>query len=372
MYNIEKLTLPLLGLIILCGCHHEQKRTSIPPLTIESTQATTVMAQDRVWFATSTKPLYEVTIEPRINGYLASINYESGKPVKRGDLIFTIDPEQLNTSLYAAEAAVESARASLIEANNNYQRAIPLARINAISQTSLDSYTANYAAAKADLRSAEQTLRSAQLNSSYATISAPIDGIIAYSISNRGDYVGPGTEFSTLTTITNTDTLRVELALPTTTYFRYINNSESYDNSDLLSDITLLLPDSSAYPHKAIYDYTEQSASSGSSQIVIVAKIPNPDAMLKANIFARLHANIGSESERIMIPQIAVTQQQGVNSVWVIKPDSTVTYRRISLGNTYGNSWHVTAGLSSGEMVATTGLLKLHEGTKVIPQTSKK
>lgn len=372
MRKIKTLTLFLLLSTLLFGCHKTAKKGALPPLRVECAEATSAIACDQIWFATSTKPLYEVTIEPRINGYLSSINFESGKPVRRGDLIFRIDPEQLNTSLYAAEATLASAQANLIEARNNYLRAVPLARINAISQTSLDSYTANHIAAEADLKSAEQTLRNAQLNSSYATITSPIDGIIADTPSNEGDYVGPGTEFTTLTTITNIDTLRVELAIPTSTYYRYIDNTESYDNSQLLSSIRLILPDSTEYPHPAIYDYTAQSASSGSSQIIIVAKLPNPNSMLKSNIFARLRANIGSESERILIPQRAITQLQGINSVWIIQPDSSVTYRRVELGNTYGDRWHIKSGIKEGEMVATTALLKLHEGAKVIPTTNNK
>ncbi len=357
---------------ILPACDkHSSKRSVMPPLQIEVAEARAQQLKDQIYFATSTSAIHSAVIEPRISGYLRSIDYISGMPVKAGEVIFTIDPTQINTELLAAEAALESSRALLTEAYNNYQRAIPLAKIDAISQSSLDEYTATYKAAKAGVRSAEQTLRNAELNSSYTTITAPIDGVVANTSASQGDFVGVGTQFTTLTTITDIDTISVYLAIPTSKYLKYIADGESFDNSTLLSDIELILPDSSIFPHKGIYDYTEQSASSGSSSIVIVANIPNPNLTLKSGIFARLRANIGEYQERVMVPQRAVTQMQGVNSVWVITPDSTASYREIKLGNTFGEQWQVTSGLKSGERVATTGQIKLHEGMKIAPKEIK-
>ncbi|MFI3304402.1 MAG: efflux RND transporter periplasmic adaptor subunit [Rikenellaceae bacterium] len=366
--SILLLLLPIVGAM---SCNKQPKSGEMPPLKVEAARATTRSVSEQIWFATSTEPIRSITIEPRINGYLNSINYNSGAPVKRGEVIFTIDPTQIETDLYAAEASLESARASLIEATNNYQRAIPLAQMDAISQTALDQYTATYKAAIASVKSAEQTLRNAQLNVSYATITAPIDGLVADSPASVGDFVGTGTSFATLTTISDIDTLSVNLAIPTSKYLRYTNGKASFNNRDLLSNIELILPDSSIYPLQATYDYTKESASSGSSTVVIVANIPNPNLTLKGGMFARLRANIGEPTERVMIPQRAVTQMQGVSSVWVINPDSTTSFRRITIGNTYGDDWHVESGLMSGEMVATTGQIKIHQGSKVIPITQK-
>ena len=98
---------------------------------------------------------FNAVIQPRVNGYLSSKRYDSGMPVRKGQLLFTIDPVQQSTAMLAAEAELESARAQAIEARNNYERAVPLARINAISQAQLDQYTASYEAAQAAVRSAE-------------------------------------------------------------------------------------------------------------------------------------------------------------------------------------------------------------------------
>ncbi len=365
--NIFRITtLALVVASTLSACNKEGKAKNMPPLSIEVAQVTTRQLKDQIYFATTTSAIRSITIEPRVSGYLRSIDYESGSLVKAGEVIFTIDPTQIDTELLAAEATLESAQASLTEARNNYLRAIPLAKIDAISRSSLDEYTATYKASQASVRSAEQSLRSAELNSSYTTITSPIDGVIADSPANEGDYVGVGTAFSTLTTISDIDSLNLNLAIPTSKYLQYKSRGKVND-SDLLSNIELILPDSSIYPYLGAYNYTQQSASSGSSTIVIVAKFPNPELLLKGGIFARVRANIGEEMERIVIPQRAVTQMQGVNSVWVIASDSTASYREVTLGRTYGDEWQVISGLQSGDRVATTGQIKLHEGMKISP-----
>ncbi len=348
-----------------CGSHKSTKPATMPPLTIESATARSVSMSDKIWFATSTLPQYSVTIEPRVAGYLQSIHFTAGDYVEQGQRLFTIDPSQINTSLYTAQASLESAEAKLIEARNNYERALPLSEINAISQSSLDGYRATYTAAQASVKSARQQLRSAELDLSYTYINAPISGVIAQTPSNEGDYIGVGTKFSTLTTISSIDSLEVYLSIPVSRYLKYTPQGSTPKNQELLSDITLILADSSEYAYKGRYAYTRQDAAAESSTIVIVAKIPNPDELLKPNMFARISADIGAANDRILIPQRAVNQLQGISSVWVIKPDSTVTFRRITVGSTVGSEWQVTSGLMSGERVATSGTLKLHEGAKV-------
>ncbi len=374
MDKIISLCLMILALTTLSGCKKTAQKNSIPPLNVEVARAEARLLSDKIWFTTTTEPHYSVTIEPRVNGYLEEVRYKSGAPIKSGESIFQIEPSLLNTTYYSALATVESARASLVEAENNYKRAIPLAKIDAISRTSLDEYTANYAAAKSNLKSAEESLKSAKLNLSYTTITAPIDGLIAESPASLGDYVGPGTSFATLTTISYVDTLKLALAIPTAKYLKHTNQKASYDNRDLLSDIILILADSSIYKDRATYDYTQKDISSGSSTVVIYAKVPNTEGQLKPNMFTRVCANIGNESEKIMIPQKAVTQMQGISSVWVIGKDSTASYRVVKVGSTYGTDWHIVSGLKAGEMVATSAQLKIHEGERVIPsiKTDKK
>ncbi len=367
MQNNRLIVLALILQLSLAGCSTPKKST-IPPLTITYSVATTQKLSDMIWFSSSTEAISSAIIEPRVNGYLTSINYSDGKPVEANELLYTINPDQLELLYAEAMAAKESAEASLTEARNNFLRAEPMANINAISRSSLDQYRANYIAAEAQLSSAKQSLRNAELNLSYATIKAPIGGIIASSSVSVGDYVGPGTQYTTLTTIEDIDTLQIALAIPTSTYLRHATPSRSYNNEELLSNIEVRLSDSTIYPHLASYAYTQQGVSASNSAIVLVVNVANPDQQLKSGMFVRIKANIGKPHPQIVIPQSAVTQLQGINSVWVIDADSTVHRQSVTLGKSFGNMWSVEAGIKSGQMVATSGQLKLHDGAKVNPQ----
>lgn len=201
-----------LAALLAGGCRGRHATGAQPSLRVEVIEAATDTVPNRMSFVSSVESNFDALIEPRVNGYLVNKYFSSGMPVRKGQLLFTIDPNLLSTTLLSAEASLESARAQEVSARNNYERAVPLARIDAISQTQLDQYTAEYVAAQAAVRSAEQQVRNARLQVGYTRIYAPIDGIIASSNAHTGDYVGVGTQFSVLTTISNIDTVAVDVA----------------------------------------------------------------------------------------------------------------------------------------------------------------
>lgn len=354
--------------ILSTGCRHKKTPPQIPPLPVTVAQARLDSVPNRMSFVGYLASNVDAVIQPRVNGYLMSTHYSNGLPVKRGQLLYTIDPGPLSTTQLSAEAALESARAQAIEARNNYERAVPLASINAISQAQLDQYTAQYKAAESAVRSAEQALRSASLNVGYTKIYSPVNGIIAISSAFPGDFVGPGTQFSVLTTVSNIDTLTVDLSLPMSQYLRYAGERSIYDNEGLVSDIRLTLADDSEYPLPGAYDYTRKNIARQAGTIELVVLFPNPQYTLKPGQFARVHANIGPASQRIVVPQQCVGQVQGVNSVWIVKSDSTAEYRRVILSETFGAMWCIDSGVNEGEWVVAEGQQKLHDGMKVSPE----
>lgn len=347
-------------------CTHHKAETESAPLAIDVARVESKRLPYVKEFIAPISANYSATIQPRIAGFLVRSSFRNGMPVKKGDLIFTLDDAPQRANRLAAEASLSSSKAKAVQARRNYERAIPLARINAISQTQFDQYTAENLAAIASVKSAEQTLRNARLDESYTRIYAPISGIISSSAAVAGDYVGPGTQFSTLTTIQSIDTIGVDLAIPMSEYLAVSGRkSFSYDNATLLSDIRLQVADGSDYNEEGFYQYTRQSVASEMGTIVLVIGFRNPNYELKTGQFARVSATMGADRERIVVPQRAVSQVQNISSVWVIRPDSTAEYRKVELGNTIGEEWVVQSGVEVGEMVATTGLQKLRNGAKV-------
>lgn len=358
----------LLALIsLLSSCKHSPTMPA-PPLVIEAAHvASEKLHQEREFISTITAN-YSATIQPRITGYLTSSSFANGMPVKRGQLLFTLDASEQQANRLYAEANLSSAQAKAAEAKRNYERAIPLARINAISQMQLDQYTAENAAAKAAVKASMQSLNNARLEESYTKIYAPINGIISSSAAHIGDYVGIGTEFSTLTTIQNIDTVAIDLALPMSEYLTLSGrNSLSYENKRLLSNIRLTLADGSEYPLQGFYKYTRQSIAGALGTIVIVVGFPNPQYALKDGQFARVRTRIGVPKQEIIVPQSAVQQEQNITSVWIIRPDSTAQFRKVTTGETYGLYQIINEGVEEGEIIALTGLQKLRNGVKVVP-----
>ena len=356
-------------LLFICGCGKSTvTKKSSNPIVVEIVEASADTIPIRRSFVGRVSGKYEAVIQPRVSGYLLSRHFESGMPVKRGALLFVIDAGLLTTTELSARAALASARAQAIEAKNNYERAIPLAEINAISQAQLDQYTAQYRAAEASVRTAEQQLRNASLEVEYSRIYSPINGFVEDPKAHIGDYVGVGTEFSVLTKVVNIDTVSVDVTLPMSQYLRYAEpNRAIYENKTLLSDITLRRSDGSLYPLKGVYDYTRTEVADDAGTLAIVVDFPNPDYLLKAGQFARIEANVGQKRRCVVVPQQSVVQMQGQTSLWVIRPDSTAEYRKVTLGDTYGELWVVEDGVHEGEWVVYSGGQKLRNGMKTSP-----
>lgn len=354
------------------ACGHKASRTQAPVPHIAVAEAHKRELPTRMQFVGQTYSLSDVTIQPRVSGYLLSTHYEQGMPVKKGQLLFRIDPNPMQVKVTQAEAALAAARSQLVEAQNNYNRSVPLARINAISQSALDQATAALASAKANLRSAQAALRSANLDLSYTTIYAPADGVIGETVGSVGDYVGPGTNNTVLNTISNIDSIYVHISIPTTKYLSIVQRDSLdrplYDNAGLLTDVDMILADGTLYPYKGEYKFTERAVDTRTGAVVIRVLFPNPERYLGPGQYVKVNANVGGGTGTVLVPQRSVVQSQGVNSVYVVGKDSTVAYRKVELGDTYGSEWGIVEGLRPGEWVLTEGLLKVRSGMKIVPE----
>ncbi len=368
---MRPILLPLfVAVLLLTSCRSGRKTPTMPPLEVEVAVARVDSLRDRVTFSTTIEPLYEAIIEPRVSGYLQSIIYNDGEPVRRGATIYTIDPIAYQTALSSARADYASAEASLALARSNYDRVVPLAAIDAISQMDLEQYRTTYLAAESSLDYARQGVRADSLNLSYTVITAPISGIIASTTAKEGDFVGVGTSFATLTTIKYIDTVTMSLPIAQSRYLKYAKGN-SYDNSTLLSNIEIILSNGELYPQRASYDYTKQSGGDNTSTVIVVARVANNQQLLKSGLFARVRADIGPLKAKVVIPQKSVSQSQGISSVWVVKKDSSVVQRAVQLGDGYGDLWSVESGVDVGEMVLVTGGMKVRSGERINPKIAK-
>ena len=362
-------------LLFSCGNYKAKEQTpALPRVEVGVVVSERVVMPMR--FQTLLYSNYDATIQPRVSGYLLSKQFSKGMPVRKGQVLFTLDAAPIRLSVASNRASLAAAQTSLVEAENNYRRAVPLARIDAISKSALDQYKAAYASAEAQVELARAQLNESLLQLDYTTISSPIDGIISDNGATVGDWVGVGTSYSVLATVSNTEEMAVHLQIPFARYYEKRgeggDTTPSYDNSTLLSNIRLYLPDGSLYPYKGTYAYTQREAGNQTGTIIIVAAFPNPNRILKIGQSAVVVADVGSPEGVVMVPQQAVVQTLNKASVWVVGKDNKVEFRPVVLGEKFGTHWIVDSGLSAGERVVTNGLQHLQNGASVIVEKSKK
>lgn len=348
----------------------KSKHGSMPPMEVDVVKAESQLVPYRYTFISQTSSNLDFTIEPRINGYLLRKNYRSGQPVKKGDVLFEIEEEPYRIALSKAQANVASAKATLTNAESNFNRVEPLTKIQALSQSELDAATSQLLAARAGYKVALQELNNAKLQLSYTKLVAPHDGIGSSSNAVPGDFVGVGTSFAVLATVSYIDSVAVDLSLPMSKYLEISSNEPSYSNKNLLSDISMQLSDGSIYPLDGIYNYTKTEVDDAADAIVMQVLFPNTDYALKAGQFVRIIATIGEPVRVVTIPQICVSQTQNLFNVWVVSSDSTAQYRRVTIGDTVGDRYIVKDGLKDGELVLTGGFFKMRNGEKVVPTIS--
>lgn len=358
----------LMAASAVVGCA-PKKVAQMPQPELTVAQAQQKVVPNVVSFVSQTQPARSYVIQPRVVGYLRSINFRGGDKVKKGQLLFTIDPTQYNAQSSQARAALSSAKASLVQAQAEYNRSVPLARINAISQSQLDDATASYTAAKEQVASARAVLDNANLSLGYCRITAPESGLIDEPQASVGDYVGAGSEYQMLSTISFDDSVSVDLSLPTVEYYKLVpeDRVSKFGSDSLLRHIYLRLSDGAVYPYQGVYYYTKAQVDDQSGSVVFNVRFPNKQGMLKGGQFARVSAAVGPAQSRVLIPSRAVNEVQGVYSVYVVGKDNTLEFRKVTLGDVVGQDWVVLDGVKEGEWVITEGFLKAKSGMKIKP-----
>ena len=188
--------------------------------------------------------------------------------------------------------------------------------------------------------------------------------IIGQTKARTGDYVGPGSQYAVLNTVSQVDTIRVVFFIPEDTYFDLIRRGRAD-----FSEIMLTISDNIAYPHRGHFDFIGRAVEQGTGSLNAQVSFPNPDTLLRPGQFARIRTVVDTLRSALLIPQQAVMRTQGISSVYALDSAGRAKQRIVSLGNTYNNMWVVNSGLDSGARVVTSGFHKVREGAVVEPMT---
>ena len=338
---------------------------------IETVYDTVPLMED---FLGQTYGYYDIAIRARVDGVLDGMYFREGFPVKKGKLLYKIDPQPYEAEVAQAMSELAEAKTSLAKAESDLNRIKPLAEINAVSQSELDGAFARHGAATASVEAAEAGVRLSKIKLSYTEIKAPIDGIIGRSEAKVGDYVGKEPNPVVLNAISRIDTILVRFSLTEKDYLRLVRHKKqdtrksSLDNEEENQPgLTLILADGSVHDYKGKADFADRNIDPTTGSLLVQASFPNPNKYIRPGQYARVRGILDIAEGVILVPQRCVMEFQGKHSVYVLNEEDMVSSREIEVGPTIESFWLVEKGLQPGEKVIYEGLQKVKEGLKVKP-----
>jgi membrane fusion protein (multidrug efflux system) len=307
-------------------------------------------------------------VRAREAGYLQTIAYQQGGYVKKGDLLFEIDPRPFIAALDQAKGQLQEAQATLLGVELDAKRAKELFEQKVISDQEYTNKTQAYQTKLAAVAAAQAAVDSAQLNLSYTKITSPLDGIAGEQQAQIGDLVGTG-ENQVLTTVSQIDPMWFLLPISEQTYWQFadaLKEAMKRPEAERPAKVELILADGSVYPHKGKFAFVGRYVDAKTGTIQIAVSFPNPELTLRPGQYGRARAEIETIPDALLIPQQAVTQLQGYDQVAVVNPDGKAEIRAVKVGQQYGrNMIVVTQGLKMGEKVIVEGFQRVRQGMEV-------
>jgi membrane fusion protein (multidrug efflux system) len=369
--------LSLLALVaILAGCSPPEPPAP-PPLDIKVVEAVARDADITLDLVGQTRGSVDIPIRARVQGFLESIEFEEGRPVKKGQLLYTIDPDPLRAKVVEAEGYVAEARTMLANAKADLDRIRPLAEMKAVSQQDLDGAQARYDASIGSLQAARAQLEQAEIEFSYTRILSPIDGSIGISAAKVGEFVGAEPNPVVLNYVSRNNPIRVRFSINERDYLRlareYLEDRARLGpEADLEGprddrNLQLFLADGTLHPHPGHVVAYDAAINPTTGTFTMEADFDNPQGIVLAGQFARVRGVVERRENAVMIPTRAVAELQGVFRVFVVGDDNTIEIRSVELGPELDRLRIIESGLEAGEKVAIEGLLRLQNGSVINP-----
>jgi membrane fusion protein (multidrug efflux system) len=352
-------------LLLLAGCGGS-KAASAPPLP--NVEVATVIQRDTPiysdWVATL-DGYVNAEIQPRVAGYIIKQNYKEGAVVRKGDVLFEIDPRPLKAALDQAKAQLAQAEAQLGKASLDVERDTPLAEARAIAKSQLDTELQAKLGAQASVLAAKANVEQAELNLEFTKVTSLVSGIAGIARVQIGNLVGPS---SVLTSVSQVDPIKAYFTVSEQVFMdfhRRFPTEESVEAQRKRIPLQLILGDGSIYEHTGTISFADREVNAATGTIRIAGVFANPNNLLRPGGYGRVRLSARTATGAMLIPQRAVTELQGSYQVAVVSTDNKVSIRPVTVGDRVGNLWIVTDGLKAGERVIVEGLLKARDGAVV-------
>jgi RND family efflux transporter MFP subunit len=358
-------------LLTATGC----KKNSAPqqgPLPVNV--VTVIEKEVNEWdeFTGRLEAVESVEIRPRVSGYITEVHIEAGAVIKKGDLLYVIDPRPYQADFDRAAAEFERMQAQLKLAQIELDRAKDLRTKNTISASEFDQKAATYQGASAAAASAEAAKNSAALNLEFTQIKSPIDGRVSDARITLGNLVQPGAgPESVLTTVVSVDPIYAKVDADENAILKYVKLS---DEGKRVSARTAKIPaflelgNETGFPHEGYIDFVDNRLDPGTGTVRARAVLKNWNpSLITPGFFVRVRVAGATSYRAALIPDKVISSQQGVKYVFVVKPDSTLERRTIETGTIFEGKRIVKSGLKDGENVVSTRLQLIQPGMPVKP-----
>ena len=306
-------------------------------------------------------------INAQVQGYIISRDYQEGSLVKKGDLLFQIDPRPFEAALAQAKGTLAKDQANQAKADADEKRARDLFQKKVISDSERDTAIAAADSSKANVEADRAAVETTELNLGYTKITAPINGLAGFANSQVGDLVGPATT-TPLTTVSQIDPIKAIVTVGEGAFTDFFARYPDLEKRQALLksiDFELILGNGNLYPRKGSFYALDRNLDPKTGSIRYYVTFPNPDAILRPGQFGKVRFVPDTVKNALVVPQEAVTELQGDFQVAVVDQNDKVSIRPVKMGERIGAMWQVTEGLKPGDRVVVQGLQKAREGLTV-------
>ena len=355
----------LVSILFFQGCTNGASAPAPPVPTVE---VATVVQQDVPIYSNWVAVLdgyVNAQIQPHVSGYIIRQDYREGSVVRKGQVLFEIDPRPFQAALDQAKAQLAQAEAQLGKANLDVQRDTPLAQQRAIAQAQLDTEIQAKLGAQALVLAAKANIEQAQLNVEWTKVTSLVTGIAGIAQVQIGNLIGPS---SVLTSVSQVDPIKAYFTVSEqefTDFHRRFPTEQSLEQERKRIPLQLLLGDGSVYEHPGTIYFADREVNPATGAIRIAGVFPNPNNLLRPGGYGRIRASARTQNGALLIPQRAVIELQGGHQVAVVGNDNKVSVRPVTVADRVGDSWIVTEGLKPGEQVIVEGVMKVRDGATV-------
>jgi len=364
---LTRLFLPALALVA-AGCEKAAPPAAPPPPDVYVTAVVKRDVPVYLELVGQTIGFQDVELRARVEGFLETMTFREGSFVKRGDLLYEIDPQSLVAQRAQAQADQVAAEARLAKATNDVNRYTPLVAKQAVSKRELDDAVAEQDAARAQVAAAKAVVERATLDLGYAKVTAPISGLIGTTQVKPGNLVGRG-QNTLLTTISQIDPILFRAGVTEADYMRVVRRAPDRVGAEpRLANIELTLTDGTKYEHTGKISLVDRAVDSTTGTLGVQIEFPNPELILRPGQYGRARILIDNRAGAMLVPQRAVQEIQNLYSVAVVGADNKIAFKNVTVGPRVDSMWVIESGITAGEKVVVEGLQRVREGIVVTPK----